>query len=281
MAAEHGGVHTADELRAILIESASGGHLTRRERLIMENAMDLENKIARRHMVPRTQIVYLDKRDSIEEKLRKASETGHTRYPLCDGDLDHIIGLVHIKDLFKAMAQDKDVTTLVDFARKPNFLLETVTIDVLLRDFQKNNTALTMLVDEYGAVSGMITLENVLEELVGPIQDEFDDEPARITKKGPHEFEIDATCLIEEVERRTRLDLPDTTVDTIGGLLVEHFGHIPGVDETLTLGSYDFTVLEAEPTRICRVVMKRVDSASPTNSASPESPVVTREATAP
>jgi len=100
-----------------------------------------------------------------------------------------------------------------------------------------------MLADEYGAISGMITLENVLEELVGPIQDEFDHESPQIIKKGSHEFEVDATCLIDEVVRKTRIDLPDTTVDTIGGLLIEHFGHIPRVDETLTLGGYDFIIL--------------------------------------
>ena len=173
---EHQSAHTEEELRAILLESAAGGHLTRRERLVIENVLDLENKMARRYMLPRNQIAFLDKNDSIEEKLRKASESDHTRLPLCDGDLDHIIGIVHVKDVFRAMANKPKLTALVDLARKPTYRPETVTLDVLLKDFQKNHTILTLLVDEYGVVSGMLTLENVIEQLVGPIQDEFDEE---------------------------------------------------------------------------------------------------------
>lgn len=248
--------HTEDELRAILLESASGGHLTRRERLIMENVLDLENKIARRYMLPRNRIVFLDKNESIEEKLEKASQSGHTRLPLCDGDLDHVIGILHIKDVFKALARQQKVTVLGDFARKPTFLPETVALDVLLREFQKHNTALTLLVDEYGVVSGMITLENVLEELVGPIQDEFDSELPSIVKKGTQLFEVDATCTVDDIAKKLEIELPRTYADTIGGVVIEQIGYIPAKGEKILVGRHEITVLESEPTRVRRVLIK-------------------------
>lgn len=253
---EHSSAHTEEELRALLLESAAGGHLTRRERLVIENVLDLENRIARRYMLPRNQIVYLDKKDSIEEKLRKASESDHTRLPLCDGDLDHVIGVVHVKDVFRALARDEKITALVDFARTPTYRPETVTLDVLLKDFQKNHTILTLLVDEYGVLSGMITLENVIEELVGPIQDEFDEEMPLIEKKGPGQFQINATCPVADVMNELSIDLPESDANTIGGLVVERIGRIPTTNEKVMLGHHEVTVLEAEPTRILMILFK-------------------------
>ncbi len=248
---------TEEELRGMLLESAAGGHLTRRERLTMENVLDLENKIARRYMLPRNQIVYIDKNETMDEKLMKIAESGHTRFPLCDADLDHVIGIVHIKDVFKALARKEQFSVLIDFARKPTFLPETVTLDVLLREFQRNHTVLTLLVDEYGVVSGMITLENVLEELVGSIQDEFDSDVPAILKKGRQHFEVDAMCPVDEVEKKLQLELPETTADTIGGVVIEQIGHIPAKGEKVAIGHHEITVIQAEPTRVQRVLIKK------------------------
>ncbi|HUV14298.1 MAG TPA: hemolysin family protein [Acidobacteriota bacterium] len=254
---DHSAVHTEEEVRAILLESAAGGYLTRRERLIIENVLDLENKIARRYMLPRNEIVYLNKNDSMEEKLRKASESDHTRLPLCDGDLDHVIGIVHVKDVFRSLAKKERLVTLIDLARKPTFRPETVALDILLKDFQKNHTILTFLVDEYGVVSGMITLENVIEQLVGPIQDEFDQEKPSIEEKGQNRFQIDAACLVDDVIDQLKIELPETDANTIGGMVVEQIGRIPAKEEKVMLGDHEVTVLEAEPTRIRMVLLKR------------------------
>ncbi len=258
IASEHGEVHTEDEVRAILLESAAVGHLTPGERLIMENVLDLENKIARRYMLPRNQIVFLDKNDTMEEKLRIASESGHTRLPLCDDDLDHIVGIVHVKDIFQALAMGEEIKALVDLARKPTFLPETVTLDALLREFQKKHTALAILVDEYGVVSGMITIENVLEELVGPIQDEFDTEAPSIMKVGADSFEVDAACTVDDVEKKLEIELSDLNADTIGGVLIQRLGRIPTVSEKAILGEHEVTVLEADPTRVRRVRIRKL-----------------------
>lgn len=257
---EHGEVLSEDELRAILLESASGGHLTLRERLLMENVLDLEDKIARRYMIPRNQIIYLNKNDTMEEKLKKASESNHTRLPLCDGDLDNVVGVVHVKDIFQSLARNEKLTHLVDVAREATFLPETVALDVLLREFQKNNSVLAILVDEYGIVSGMITLENVLEELVGPIQDEFDSETPLIIKKGTDSFEVDASCTVDLVGKMLEIEVSDKNADTIGGVLIEEFGHIPDVGEIIVVDNHEYKVLDAEPKRIKKLGIRKLNT---------------------
>lgn len=257
---EHGEVITEEELRSILIESTEVGHLTLRKRFIMENVLDLENKIARNYMVPRNEIVYLDKNDTLEQQLIIASDSGHTRLPLCENHLDHVEGIIHVKDIFQIYAKKEKITDLLQVARKPTFLLETITLEKLFRELQKNNTVLAMLVDEYGVISGMITLENILEQLVGPIQDEFDDETPAIIKKGVNSFEVDATCTVQEIQKKLDITFTDISSETIGGVLTESLEHIPEINERIKIGDYEFTVLESDPMRVKRVLINKINS---------------------
>lgn len=254
VAADHDESYTEVELRLTLINAAAGGHVTRRERRIMENVLDLESKSARRYMMNRREIVFLNRHDPMEAKLRIAAESGHTRFPLCDEDLDQIIGIVHVKDLFQALINDGEISALVEVAREPLFLPETIKLDALLGEFQRRNTVLAILVDEYGVVSGMITLENVIEELVGPIQDEFDSETPQIIRKGLNRYEVEAGCPVDTVINVCGLALPEElTSDTIGGVMIELLGHIPEQGEYIPVGSHLLTALQVEPTRIHRL----------------------------
>jgi CBS domain containing-hemolysin-like protein len=229
---------------------------------MLENVLDLEDKIARRYMVPRSQIVYLDKADKMEEKL-KVARSGHTRFPLCEDGLDHVVGIIHVKDVFNAMSQGEALTSLVQFARKPLFLPETIHLDVLMKEFQRSKNHLAILVDEYGSVSGMITLENVIEEMIGAIDDEFDVEKPFVVKKGEGRFEVDAACPVGEFARRCGVVVPeDSEVDSVGGLLIEALGHIPQNGETVRLGEHELTVLESEPTRVLRVLVESLPRSS-------------------
>ena len=256
---EEGASFTESELRLTLVGMAAGGHVTRRERLIMENVLDLEEKVARRHMLPRNQIVYLDQNDGVDENLRIVSDSSHTRFPLCDEDLDHITGIIHVKDLLKGRLDEDGFDSLEEIAREPLFLPETIKLDALLLEFQRRNTVLAVLVDEFGTVSGMITLENVLEELVGPIQDEFDSEAPLIVRTGPHRFEVEASCPIDQVISVCGLDLPDElTADTAGGVMIEVLGHIPKRGEQVRVGTHLMTALRVEPTRVQRLRLDRL-----------------------
>ncbi len=256
---EHGASFTESELRLTLVSMAAGGHVTRRERLIMENVLDLEEKVARRYMLPRNQIVYLNQNDAKEVKLRIVAESRHTRFPLCDEDLDHIIGIIHVKDLYKSLFDELESSDLETIARDPLFLPETIRLDALLREFQRRNTVLAVLVDEHGTVSGMITLENVLEELVGPIQDEFDSEAPLIVRTGTHRFVVEASCPVDQVITACGLELPeDLTSDTTGGVMIELLGHIPKQGEQVRAGAHIMTALRVETTRIQRLRIDRV-----------------------
>ena len=255
---EHDQAITEDEVRVILSQAAAVGQLKTRERRIMENVLDLEEKLARRYMVQRGEIVYINKNDPMPRKLEIASRSGHTRFPLCDGDLEHVLGIVHIKDVFSAMTLDGELATLVQVAREALFLPEMIRLDALLREFQRSKSHLAILVDEYGSVSGMITLDNVLEEMIGPIEDEFDADEPRIVKTGEERFEIDASCPIDEFVERCGVEVPsDPNVDTVGGILIDRLGHIPRIGEKVRLGEHDLTVLEAQPTRVLRVVLEK------------------------
>jgi CBS domain containing-hemolysin-like protein len=258
-ASESDQMHSEDELRLILAESAAGGELSRRERLMMENVLDLENKVARQVMVPRRDIVYLNARRSWDENLRLVAESRHTRFPLCDGDLDRVIGMVHTKDLLDAVTDNDEPPSLMKLARKLPFLPETMRLDVMLREFQRNRTHVAMVVDEFGTVSGMVTFENVLEELVGPIQDEFDRELPQVIRRGEGRYLVDATCPLYDLIEECHVDLPEVSADTTGGMMVELLGHIPQVGERVRIGRFDFTILDAEPTRVLRVEVQELE----------------------
>jgi CBS domain containing-hemolysin-like protein len=249
--------HTEEELRHILSESAAGGHLSRTERVMIENVLNLEEKTARRVMVPRPDVVYLSLARSIDENLRIARQAGHTRFPLCEDDLSTVLGIVHVKDLFRAGAASVR-PDLRKLSRTVAFLPENIHLDQLLIAFQKDRVHLAMLVDEYGSVTGMITLENVLEELVGPIQDEFDREPPPITAFGQGVFEVDAAVPLDRLAEECGIDLPETEAETTGGLILDLLGRLAQKGDRVEINGHRLTVTQADPTRIRRVRIEPV-----------------------
>jgi CBS domain containing-hemolysin-like protein len=252
--------HTEEELRHIVAESAGGGHLTRAERMMIENVLNLEDKTARRVMVPRPDIIYLSLARSIEENLRIARSAGHTRFPLCEDDLTRIVGMIHVKDLFRTAAAPR--VDLRRLSRPVPFLPETIHLDHLLLEFQRKRTHLAMLVDEYGAVVGMITLENVLEQVVGPIEDEFDREIPRVIDLGSGIFDVDAACPLDELSEVCQIQLPETDASTAGGLILERLGRLAQAGDAIDVDGHRFTVTQADPTRIRRVRVESVPQIS-------------------
>jgi CBS domain containing-hemolysin-like protein len=261
--------HTEEELRHILAESAAGGHLSRNERVMIENVLNLEEKTARRVMVPRQDIVYLSLSRSLEDNLRIARQTGHTRFPLCEDDLTSVIGMIHVKDLFRAGAPYNGRVDLRKWARKVPFLPETLSLDALLVEFQRNRVHLAMLLDEYGSVVGMVSLENVLEELVGPIQDEFDRETPQVTSLGDGVYEVDAACPLDVLAESCGVAVPETEAETAGGLILDLLGRLARSGDSVTVDGHKLTVVQAEPTRIRRI---RVEPVAPQTTTKPSAP---------
>ena len=261
---EHDESITEDEIRTILTHSATMGHIGARERRMMEKVLDLEDKVARSHMLPRHQIQYLNRNVPQTENLEIAARSGHSRFPLCDGDLDHVRGIVHVKDVFSTMTLRPTQSLLDDVVRKPLFLPETIKLDKLFREFQKTKSHMAILVDEHGGVSGMITLENVLEQMVGPIEDEFDAELPLIIKKGDGRFEVDAACSVLEFSEKCEVIIPkDVEADTIGGVMIAMLGQIPRVGDHVHVREHKITVVEAEPTRVTRLLVEKVSTDEP------------------
>jgi CBS domain containing-hemolysin-like protein len=263
--------HTEEELRHIVAESAGGGHLSRRERVMIENVLNLEEKTARRVMVPRPDIVYLSLARPIEDNLRLARQAGHTRFPLCEDDLTTVIGMIHVKDLFRAGAANNGRPDLRRLARQVPYLPETLRLDQLLVEFQRNRVHLAMLIDEYGSVVGMVSLENVLEELVGPIQDEFDRESPQVTPIGEGIYEIDAACPLDVLADACGVAVPETEAETAGGLVLDKLGRLAKIGDTVTVDGHRLVVLRADPTRIRRIRVEPLAAGSaPGPGAGPE-----------
>jgi CBS domain containing-hemolysin-like protein len=253
--------HSEEELRHIVAESVAGGHLSRSERVMIENVLNLEEKTARRVMVPRPDIVYLSLSRPLDENLRVARQAGHTRYPLCEDDLTTVIGMIHVKDLFHSGAACNGRPDLRRLSRKVPFLPDTMRLDHLLIEFQRNRVHLAMLLDEFGSVVGMVSLENVLEELVGPIQDEFDRETPQIIALEDGAFEVDATVPLDVLAEKTGLELPETDAETAGGLILEQLGRLAREGDSVELGKHRLTVIRADPTRIRRIRVEPIHEA--------------------
>jgi CBS domain containing-hemolysin-like protein len=250
--------HSEEELRLIVAESVAGGHLSRNERMMIENVLNLEEKTARRVMVPRPDIVYLSLSRPLEDNLRIARQAGHTRFPLCEDDLTSVIGMIHVKDVFRAGSYQNGRVDLRQLARKVPFLPVMLTLDQLLMEFQRNRVHLAMLLDEYGSVVGMATLENVLEELVGPIQDEFDRETPQITPVGDNAYEVDASCPLDVLAETCGMEVPETDAETAGGLVLDLLGRLARPGDSVSVDGHRLTVLRADPTRIRRIRIEPV-----------------------
>ena len=249
--------HSEDELRMLLAESHRMGALSGTKRELLENVIDYSGRTARHVMIPRADIAYLSTARPLEENLGAIAQGAHTRFPLAAGDIDHVIGMVHVKDLFIRREQLKSSEDLVTLKREILFVPETRPLDALQRDFQQRRTHMAIVVDEYGGTSGLVTLENVIEEIVGEIQDEFDREPPSV-QETPEGLVFDGLTLVDDVGERLGVTLPETSdVSTLGGLVAARVGRIPRVGDTLTLEGCRFTVTEMRGRRVTKVLVAR------------------------
>ncbi|WP_372725498.1 hemolysin family protein [Novipirellula sp.] len=220
-ASDHEGVRTEDEIRALLREAHVHGNLSRDEHSLINNVFEFDDMIVRRVMLPRGDVIFFDINDPLSKLRDLVRQTMHTRYPVCDRSLDKVIGVVHIKDLLM-IPPDDDEFDIRSIVRPPKKVHETMPISRVLRHFQATHQLLAFVIDEYGTITGMVTLENVLEKIVGEVDDEFDNADPDIVPAGPGEFIINGTTGVEEIRRRLSLPLAESEeADTISGLLMD------------------------------------------------------------
>lgn len=237
--------HDEEELR-LLLASPDASRLSKHKRELLDNIFELSHRMARQIMVPRADVVYLSRDRGLEENLAAARESGHTRFPLCEGDLDHVVGLVHIKDLFRT-GPVEDLTAVM---REMAFVPETLELDRLLKRMRTEHAHMAAVLDEYGGVSGIVTLENVIEEIVGQIQDEFDMEPPRIVQKGPDVFQVSGALLVQELEEELGVEFSDRNEDTVGGVVLSELGGSPSVGDRVELGPLEIEVRDVDLNRV-------------------------------
>ncbi|MFQ5652673.1 MAG: hemolysin family protein [bacterium] len=244
---------SGEELKLIFAHSEKSGHLTDREVEIMENVLALHDKTAKQIMIPRTAVVYLSTTNTFSENLQITQENQHTRYPLCNGDLDHVIGMVHIKDVLAATARGEKGLRMSKLKRDVIFYPETISLDALFREFQRTKLHMAVVIDEYGGTTGIVTLEDVLEELVGEIYDEFDQPVALVRQVGRKEYLIDGLCPVKMCEEKLGIKFPEFDVETIGGVVFSLAGHIPKPGHKLQFENGLFIIDSIDRQRIARV----------------------------
>jgi CBS domain containing-hemolysin-like protein len=248
-------VQSREELRMILASSEKAGILSEENREIIEGVFQFSKRTARQIMVPRTDVAVLSTTRSIAENLEFISRTRHTRYPLCDGTLDQTIGLIHVKDLFLAQLRGPG-RSFTDLKRDILFVPENSTVEVLLSQFIEQKTHMAVVLDEYGGASGIVSLENITEELFGQIQDEFDRERPEIEPLGNGRYRVRGDYLIEDLADRLKVDVGRPPEETIGGYVAARIGREVAAGDRTELGDLEITVVEAERFRVRWVIVQ-------------------------
>jgi CBS domain containing-hemolysin-like protein len=252
--------HSEEELRLILSESAKAKEVSPMGKELLINALDLRERVVRDIMTPRGQIVFLNVDESFEENVKKALASRHTRFPLCRGHLDNTIGLIHIKELIPLMRDPNP--DLLRIRRDLIPVPEMMSLEKLLSLFLNKHAHLAIVVDEFGGTVGMVTLENVLEELVGDIQDEFDTEKEEFREINENEFSVDGALALYELRDLAGIELENADVSTIGGYVTHLLGHLPKADEHVQIDDYLVTVSQSDGRRVQQLHFRKLDEAA-------------------
>jgi magnesium and cobalt transporter len=241
-----------DDLKDLIHESAVKGILDSDVAAMIEGALAVSEMQVRDAMVPRSQMVVIPKEAALEEFLPLILESGHSRFPVVGEDRDEVEGILLAKDLLRHYANNGEDLVLEGLLRKPVVIPESKRLNLLLREFRVSRNHMAIVVDEYGGVSGLITIEDVLEEIVGEIDDEHDEaEEAAIKALGGGYYHINALTEIDDFNEAFESDLSDEDYDTIGGLLLAEFGRVPEQGEELLLAErFRFRVTSADNRRI-------------------------------
>jgi CBS domain containing-hemolysin-like protein len=252
--------HSEEELRLIFAESAKSADVTPLGRELVINVLDLRDRVVRDIMTPRGDIVYLDLEDDFETNVKKAIESRHTRFPLCRENLDNTVGLIHIKELLTMMRDPSP--DLLKIKRDLIPVPEMMPLEKLLKLFLSKHAHLALVVDEFGGTVGMVTLENILEELVGDIQDEFDFEKEEFRKINANEFTVDGALGLYELNDLAKLALESADVSTIGGYVTHLLGHLPKQGEQVKIDDYLVTVSQTDGRRVGQLHFRKMNEAS-------------------
>lgn len=257
--AAHGDSHTEEELRMILTESEESGAIKPSENELIQNVFDFDDRMVKQVMIPMNRIVAIDVEMGREQVVKKVLEEGYSRLPVYLGDIDNIIGILNSKDLLKAVIENR-FNSIRDIMRPAQFVPENMKVNELLRDFQRLHTQIAIVTNEFGATAGIVTMEDIIEELVGEIRDEHDDEKPDIEKKSDSEYIVKAHTTLGDVNESLPIALAESPhYDTVSGYINYIFGRIPAVNELKIFGGYEVTILSRKKQNVELVRFRVLD----------------------
>ena len=244
----HDASFTAEELREVLLASAQDGHITARQRAFAENVLSFINLEVRHILVPRVEVQHLVVGTSEAEVLATIRSSQHSRFPLCKGDLDSTVGIIHAKDVLKALGDQRPLD-LEAIARIPAFVPDTQPLGRMVVEMQRSRSPVAVVIDDHGTAIGLAFLENAIEEIVGPIQDEFDNEEPAVISDGPNAFIVHGDLAMPETINALNLDVTEED-DTVAGHVVALLKRLPKTGDEVEIGRYRVTVTEVVRHRI-------------------------------
>lgn len=253
---EHEAAHTDEEIKLLVEESYKHGLIDQTERTFVDNIFDFSEKTVKEIMIPRTDMACIFLEDPFNEIIEFALDEQLTRYPACKESKDNVIGFIHIKDLYKQKIEgnNEDIKGII---REIKFVPESLSISELFKVFQKEKAQMAIIIDEYGGTAGLITVEDILEEIVGEIQDEFDEEGEEFKETEDGNYIVDGKILIEDINEILETNIEDENIDTIGGWVYAHLKSYPQINEKVTYEDYEFVILKCDRKRINKLLIRR------------------------
>ncbi|MGF1695007.1 CNNM family magnesium/cobalt transport protein CorC [Vibrio lamellibrachiae] len=242
------------ELVDVIRDSEENDLIDHDTRDMLEGVMEISEMRVRDIMIPRSQMVTVDKSDDLDALIALITDAAHSRYPVISEDKDHVEGILLAKDLLKYLGSGSAPFTIEQVIRPAVVVPESKRVDRLLKEFREERYHMAIVVDEFGGVSGLVTIEDILEEIVGEIEDEFDDEEeVEIRKLSKHTFAVKALTTIEEFNDTFQTSFSDDEVDTVGGLVMSTLGHLPSRGEVVEIDHYTFKVAAADNRRVLQL----------------------------
>ena len=248
---------TEEEIRTLVDAGEEEGAIEMEEKEMIDGVLELGKTLVREVMVPRTDILALEVGTPLLEALDPILEAGHSRVPVYEGTIDHIVGVLYAKDLLRPFRDGQAGCPLHDLLRPAYFVPETKYVDDLLRELQQQRTHMAIVVDEYGGTAGLVTIEDLLEEIVGEIQDEYDAEEPLVQVLGPGEYLCDARLSVGDAEECAGMEIPEGDFDTLGGFVYARLGAIPKVGDQVVVGDITITVASVHGLRLGKLRVRR------------------------
>jgi len=245
--------NSEEDLQDFIDASEQQGIIDEGEGEMLQSILELDETILREIMIPRTAMVCVDAEAPFSHVLKAILDSGHSRIPVYKNNIDNIIGLVYAKDLLRYWGRPIDAITLNEIMRPPFLVPESKQVSVLLKEFQETCVHIAIVIDEYGGTSGLVTIEDLIEEIVGEIQDEYDREEEWLLEQSDGTLLVDGRLSVEEFEEYFDVEVTREKFDTVGGYVVEQYGRVPDVGERIRIGDFDMLIAQSDQRAIRQI----------------------------